>query len=406
MTHRGGDWRATAPAIASLAWGGNQFTPLLAMYREREGYSVVQVDVFLAMYVAGLVPGFLLLARLTDRHGRRPVLAAGLVIGGLASVVLAFGSSSAATLCVGRALAGVGVAVAMVVGTRWVDELTGPGAPRTLAAQRTAVTLTLGFGAGAGVAGVLSQWGPAPTVTPYAVHVGLCVVGAWVLRSAGETAPLPRASGRLRPDLRLPLCARRRFLMVVLPTAPWVFATAGLAYALVPELVAERTGEQAVAFATVLTVVTLGVGALVQRVVPWLHERTRGSEALVGMALMTTGIVLVRIETARTSLVLAVVVAAVLGASYGITVVAGLVEVRQMAAQERLPGLVGVFYSLTYVGFALPAVLAAIRPVVAYEWSLVALAVACAGCGGLVALGLRSPDVSEPVPARPALPGP
>lgn len=382
-------WRWAAPAVFALAWGGNQFTPLLVMYRDLEGYSAATVNLFLAMYVVGLIPGFQLFGPLSSRWGRVRCVYAGLGLAALSSVVLALGAGSSAAMATGRLLVGLSVAVAMVVGTAWIDELTGPGAGAGTAARRTATTLTLGFGLGAGVAGVLSQWAPAPRVLPYVVHLGLVSGAAVVLHRAPETVQRSdRTRGRI--DLRLPRRARPRFLLVVLPSAPWVFASAGLAYAIVPELVQARTGDLAVAFATLLTVLTLGSGALVQRWVPALARLTNDREALAGIALMSLGVILVAVEVGAQSLVLAVVAAVTLGTAYGITIVAGLVEVRRIAAEESLPGLTGIFYALTYIGFALPVVLAAARPWVGYGWSLGAVAAACVLCAAVVARGLAT----------------
>lgn len=382
-------WWWSAPALFALAWGGNQFTPLLTMYRELEGYSATTVNLFLAMYVVGLVPGFQMVGPLSRRWGRRRATYAGLGLGAVSSVVLALGADSPVAMSVGRLLVGLSVAVAMVVGTAWIDELTAPGRSPGAAARRTATTLTLGFGLGAGVAGVLSQWAPAPRVLPYLVHLGLVGLALAVLHRAPETAPA-ETTDRVTVDLRLPVDNRERFLLVVLPTAPWVFASAGLAYAIVPELVQERTGELGVAFATLLTVLTLGSGALVQRWVPSLARRTEDREALVGIALMGLGVLVVVAEVRAQSLLLAVLAALTLGTAYGITIVAGLVEVRRIAVAESLPGLTGIFYALTYTGFALPVVLAAARPWVGYGWTLAAVAAACLACAGVTARGLST----------------
>src|SRR5687768_7367423 len=45
-----GAWRRAAPAVAMVAWGGNHFSPLLLMYRQIDGYSAVQVNLFFAFY--------------------------------------------------------------------------------------------------------------------------------------------------------------------------------------------------------------------------------------------------------------------------------------------------------------------------------------------------------------------
>ena len=72
------DWLLPAPAIFLMAWGGNHFTPLLHVYETVGGYAPWQANLLLGMYVAGLVPGMLLAAGLSDHHGRRPIAIAGL----------------------------------------------------------------------------------------------------------------------------------------------------------------------------------------------------------------------------------------------------------------------------------------------------------------------------------------
>lgn len=385
-----------APSVFVLAWGGNQFTPLLSMYRDLAGYSAFTVNFFLATYVVGLVPGFQLAGPLLQRFGAIRCTYAGLALSAASSILLAVGAAVPAALATGRLLVGASVAVAMVVGTSWIEQLTSAtGTAR--AARRTATTLTLGFGLGAGVAGVLSQWAPAPRLLPYVVHLALVAVAAVVLRRAPGSRRGTSGTGD-RVDLRIPVAARRRFLLVVLPTAPWVFASAGLAYAIVPELVHDRTAGMGVAFATLLTVLTLGSGAAAQPWVPWLARLTCGREAVLGISLMAVGVALVAVVSSVRSLALAVVTALVLGVAYGITIVAGLVEVRTMSVVEGLPGLTGVFYALTYVGFALPAVLAALRPWIDYTQSLVGVAVVCVLCTMLTTHGVRTTRRQEVAP--------
>ena len=177
---RGGAWKVVALAIAITAWGGNHFTPLLLLYREAEGYTAEQVDLFLAFYIVGLIPGFLLAGPLSDRHGRKKLMYLALIIGAVASVVLGLGATSIPLLTIGRLLSGVSVAIAMVVGSSWVKELsTVPydlKAKPSTGARRSSLALTIGLGVGAGISGVLAQWGPAPTRLPYALQILLSIV--------------------------------------------------------------------------------------------------------------------------------------------------------------------------------------------------------------------------------------
>jgi MFS family permease len=65
------------------------------------------------------------------------------------------------------------------------------------------------------------------------------------------------------------------------------------------------------------------------------------------------------------------VAAVVLGAGYGIALVAGLSEVQRIAGPADLAGLTAVYYALTYLGFAVPATLAYIHeylPGITYPW--------------------------------------
>ncbi|MET8866048.1 MFS transporter [Nonomuraea sp. NPDC004580] len=194
-------WRVVALAMLLCGWGGNQFTPLLLMYRRLGGYSTLDVDAFLGAYVVGLVPGLLLAGPVSDRRGRRPVLAAGTAASALASLVLCFGAQSAWAIYAGRLLTGVAVGIAMAVGSSWVKELSA-GEDGALPARRASLCQTAGFGLGAGVAGALAQWGPWPMVSPYVVHVLLTVAVPVLLLRVPETrTPSPDPAGLLSPWL-------------------------------------------------------------------------------------------------------------------------------------------------------------------------------------------------------------
>ncbi|MBC3760340.1 MFS transporter [Quadrisphaera sp. RL12-1S] len=333
-----------------------------------EGYSAVVVDLFFGFYVVGLVPGFLLAGPLSDLVGRKRPTVVAVVLGMAASAVLAVGSGGVVLMCAGRFLAGLSVAAAMVVGTSWVKELSAEpfedGADPARRARRAALVLTAGFGLGAGVSGALAQWGPVPTVLPYAVQSTLALLSLVPLLRAPETRPARAraAGGRPSPsgllaDLRVPPRARARFLGVVLPAAPWVFGAAALAYAVTPALVAGRTGGLAIATAALLCVVGLALGALVQPWVPRLGTLTGGRQLLVGLAAALVGALLTALVAASPSVPLALLAAAVLGLAYGVVLVAGLVEVQAMATSRDLGALTGWYYSATYLGFLLPEAL-------------------------------------------------
>jgi AAHS family 4-hydroxybenzoate transporter-like MFS transporter len=85
-----------------------------------------------------------------DRLGRRPTLIAGLVVGGVFSLLTAVAGNSFTTFVAMRVLTGVGLGVLMPLGTAYVNEFM----PRRHS-NRLATLGTIGFSAGAVVASVL-----------------------------------------------------------------------------------------------------------------------------------------------------------------------------------------------------------------------------------------------------------
>ncbi|MFF4925334.1 MFS transporter [Kitasatospora sp. NPDC001261] len=368
---RGRPWLLAALAMFCCGWGGNQFTPLLLMYRHLGGYSEVTVDAFLGAYVLGLVPGLLVGGAASDRYGRRPLMIGAVAASLAASGVLCGGVTGELPIYAGRFLTGIAVGIAMAVGTSWVKELSqaphDPAADQGAGARRASLALTLGFGLGAGVAGVLAQWGPWPMVTPYLAHLLVTLPALFLLPKAVETRARATAAVRgLWADLKVPAAGHRRFVRVVLPMAPWVFGSAGVAYAVTPQLVGDRLGHWSLAYATLLTVLTLGTGALVQPFAKRLDSLSSARGVIVSMVLMACGMAVCAGDAALRSPLLGLAGAVLLGAAYGIGVVSGLLEIQRIVTPDDLAGITGVYYALCYSGFLLPAVLAALSSLASY----------------------------------------
>jgi len=345
-------WWGVAAAVFAIAWGGNEFTPLLVMYKD-DGLPGTAVDLLLFYYVLGIVPALLIGGPLSDRFGRRPLLLPAPLVAATGSLLLACGADSVPLLALGRVLSGVALGLAMAVGGSWLKELSPPGrGPR-----RSAMSLTGGFAVGAGVAGVLAQWGPLPDALPYLVNVTLCLGAAAWIADAPETVPAQRDRGRLRDDLKIPGLRLPRFRQVVLPTAVWVFACSATAYAVLPSLMAEQVSGAPIAFSALLTVITLGCGFAIQSAARRIDRPGTARASVVGVILVTAGLLVAAFTFDALTLWAAILTTVVLGAGYGITLVAGLQEVDRMAGPGDLAGLTAVFYSLAYLGFGLPALL-------------------------------------------------
>lgn len=399
-------WAIVAASVFAIAWGGNEFTPLLTMYRLDHDLSDFVVDVLLFAYVLGIIPGLLLGGPLSDRFGRRALMLPAPLFAVAGSAVLAAGSSSAVVLFSGRVLSGVSIGLAMAVGGSWLTELSrAPYSVNSYASagpRRMAMSLTAGFALGAAIAGVLAEWGPWPSVLPYVVHIVLAVAVFLPLLSVPETRtviPARVRSAPLRDDLKIPSAGHRRFWLVILPVAPWVFGAAASAYAVLPNLMTAHSAGAPIAFGAFLCLIALGCGFGIQALGRRIDRPGSARGVLTAFALLVVALPVAALAAATLSVPLVIVAACLLGAGYGMALVSGLLEVQRIATPDDLAGLNAVFYSLSYLGFAVPAAMALGVRVISYPAMFLGGGVVAALCLLLVLFGSRvSP--SQPLKAN------
>ncbi len=345
-------WQRIALAMFAVGWGANQFTPLLIAYRDELGMSVQTRAFLFGVYAAGLVPALLVGGAASDRWGRRAVVLPFVALSPLATVLLVVEHESVAGLAAGRLLAGACSGVVFSAATAWVSELSETGA----GPKRAAIALSAGFGAGPLVTGLVAQWVPRPLETPYLPHLVLGFLALLLMLRV----PGPRPVGVvLRPLIGVPdVTRRRRFLLVVAPSAPWVFGCAALSIAYLPgEIGGSQSG--ALAFVGVLSGITLGCGVLVQGVARRLDDRRPLLAGQVGLAAALVGASIGVLALATDERWLLLVSAPLLGGAYGCVLVSGLREVERLSHPDERGATVAVFYALTYLGFALPYLLGA-----------------------------------------------
>ena len=379
-------WVPPAAVLLGTAWGSNQFTPMLLVYRHTLGLGTGTLEAMFGVYALGLIPGLLLAGPLSDARGRRTVVlpAAGLSLA--ASVVLVAGTHSVALLFVGRLLTGVSSGAVFAAGTAWLRETSVPPvgtASRNGAARRAVIAMTAGFALGPLVAGMLAQWAPASTIVPYLPHIALM---AGVLISVSKT-PETVASGAGRTvRLSVPGVRSPRFRTVVAPMAPWVFAAPAIAFALLPSVVGAEHVADAIAVAAAVTMLTAVAGVLIQPLARRLEAHVASNRAgVAGLLVLTGGLVLGAATAQAQQPWLLVPCAIVLGCAYGLCLVAGLVEVQRIADDDALAGLTAAYYALTYLGFAAPYLLALAAHLASYPVLLLITATLALSTAAVVA---------------------
>jgi predicted MFS family arabinose efflux permease len=378
------NWLSVALAVGAVAWGANQFVPLLLVYRDSIGISASTAQATFGLYAAGLAPGLLVGGPFSDRHGRRPVLIAALIASALASGLLMVGEDGVGWLFAGRLLAGVASGAAFSAGSAWLKELS-PGAA---GARRATVSMTAGFAASPVAAGLLAQWAPAPMIVPYVPHLALAAMAIPLIAWQSESsARIPPAGGRAA------VLHDRRFRSVVAPLAPWVFGSAAIPLAYLPSLVQSRLGSRALVFGAFVATVTALAGIAVQSLARRLDSGDGPRLLAAALGIVTTGLLVAAVAAATRSLALIVLAAIVLGAGYGCCQVCGLLEVQRLAPPDRLAGMTAAYQALSYTGFALPFLLASIAGVVAPQAGLAVLA-------GLAAFTLLSTTRAATMPQR------
>ena len=379
-----GAWWRIAIVMFAVAYGANQFVPMLLVYRRTLHLSEAELLAMFGVYTLGLAPAFILSAPAAARYGQRTLLLFCALASIASSIFLIAGPWVPGMLYLGRFAAGIASGGVFAVGTSWLRELseeTGGGK----AARRAAISLTAGFGMGPLVAGALGRWAPAPDLVPYAVHIALGTV-ALVLAWPVATSKRLDRSLPWNVVLKLPGRSRQWMLTSVVPVAPWVFGFASVAFVLVPTRAPGLLGGGPLA-AGVLTAAALGIGAIVQTAAKSLRlESNRAS--LAGLALGAIGFGFAAAAGAGRSEAFPLMAIGLLGSGYGLALLGGLGTIATSGDLDSA-NHVALFYVIAYGGAWAPFVLNELAGRVGYGASFASAACLVALTAVLVGLGQR-----------------
>lgn len=222
--------------VASFLATSSAPTPLWTSYAREWNLTPANTSLAFGVYALFLLLALLLLGRISDHLGRRPVLLAAIFVQ-LVALVVFFTAGDLEALLVSRVLQGISTGVGVAaVGAALLDVDTERG---TLA---NSIAPAAGSAIGAMASALAVQFLPAPTHLIYAILAAVLLVQALMLLRLPETSQrMPGALRSLRPDVRLPPSVRGRFLAAA-PVLFAVWALSGLFGSLGPALVEQLTG--------------------------------------------------------------------------------------------------------------------------------------------------------------------
>ncbi|MEJ2889385.1 MFS transporter [Actinomycetospora aeridis] len=346
---RGRLFAAVAGVVVLFLAASSVPSPLYVVYQAAWGFSAATLTIVFAVYVLFLLASLLVVGGLSDHVGRRPVLAVALVVQTVA-VVLFLVASNVTMLLVARAVQGAATGAAITAMAATLVDLD----PRR-AGLANAATPLIGLALGALGCGLLVEFAPAPTRLVWIVLLAGFVLVAAVLAVLPETAPRRTgALASLRPRVRIPAGLRGEVLAIA-PTLAASWALGGLYLSLGPSVAAELLGLRSHLVGGIVVTLLCGVGAATAVV-----AFCRAPETLLAPAggLLALGTLIT---------LAALVLGSPLGTAAG-TVVAGLGfgsaslacfgTLARIAAPENRGELMAVAYTVAYLAFSLPAVIA------------------------------------------------
>lgn len=356
-------------------------SPFYPVLQSQLGFSSLMLTVIFAVYALAVLAILLVCGSISDHVGRRPVLCVGFLL--LAIAAFAFDTAQTAA-GLGLARAAQGLACGLLISTlsATITDLEPPTMPG-MAAVCNSVLPMAGMGLGALVSGVVMEGVDNPKSWVFVGLAGaslLLAVAIWLLP---ETSPRHEGLARaLIPRVGLPEAARGAFWR----GAPALFAgwgTGALYLSLGASIMTHVFGIEDTVMHGVVVALLGCVGAL-----SCFVARRRSTRAIVlygtsALALGTLGC-LAGILTVNLWLYLAAL--AFVGTGFGVAFYGVIRTIVPLSSPESRGELFAAVFTLSYLAFGLPAVLAGmlvpvfgLMPTVVGYGAIIVLMAVCAG---------------------------
>ncbi|WP_129337309.1 MFS transporter [Cellulomonas endophytica] len=337
---------ATVVAALVLVFvGSGAPVPLYATYRREFAVSSGDLALTTVVYLAVTAAALLVLGRLSDVLGRRPVAIAAVVCAAIGLLVLTR-VDGLAPLVVGRLLQGLACGTATSALGTYALEL-APARPAWAGPVVTANAPAFAIPFGALVSGTLVQYAPQPRQLVYllvAVALGLCAIALGFCRDTVQRTTGVRAA--LRPRVQLP-AGQGWAVLAVSGGLVATWSLSGFFQAFSPTLTVDQLGSTsallaAVVFACIVVLSPLG-GALGGRLAA---PRTLA----VGMVVFAVAAVVIVVAVHASATVALLVACLVGGIALGAIGGAGMRLMLAGAEAHQRAGIISTVYLISYSG--------------------------------------------------------
>ena len=375
-----------AVALGVVFVGAILPTPLYPLFRSAFGFSGIVLTLIYATYVLGNLLALLVLGRLADQIGRRPVTWAAIGIG-IASTVAFAAADGTSWLFVARALSGFATGLAGGAATAWLAELY-PGRDTGAASRLSAAANFFGCAAGPLLSGLLAQFAPEPLRLPFYAYFVLLGAAAAVLNVAPETVTKRKrlAEVSLKPRLGVPQGIRLQFLSPAV-AAFATFALIGFYAALVPSLLRDSLHLASPLVAGAIVAELFGIAAVTILSTGRLESRTAMLSSLV---LLLPSLWLLVVAQIVQSLPILLIAAAGTGVSGGLGYRGSLEVVNRIAPADQRSEVVSSYLVVCFAGNSLPVIgiglLSAVAGSLAADVTFAAVITALAGIAFLTGI--------------------
>jgi MFS family permease len=339
-----------AQALFVMLLASNLPTPLYAVYSRKFEFSDVELTLIFAFYAIVLMPSLLVFGQLSDRFGRRPIIAAGLLGAALSLALLALARSTS-WLFAARGVQGLATGLLTGAATAALVELE-PSGDHQRAAVATVLSTNGGSAVGPLLAGVLAEWAPEPLVLCYLV--GIAAVLMTLLRVLRIHDPVV-ASGEWRLQRpSVPAAIRAPFARAAVSGAT-AWAAGGIFLALVPSYAAILLDTDNLALLGAITALMLAVSCGAQLVLLRGQVEPRTAQPL-GLVMLTVGLGILVLAIPLHSAVTVFTAAVFAGGGLGTALFGGQTEINLLAPPERRGEVTAAFFTCLYFGVATAAV--------------------------------------------------